>query len=71
MTQIGLGLAKKLAQASKDALVDMKATDKGHALDEVRVYFAQLKMYRQGQGGRPSALQPKKMRLTTDHDCAH
>jgi len=53
-------LAKKLAQESTDALADMKPTDKGHALDEIRVYFEQLKMNRQGQGGRSSALQPKK-----------
>jgi hypothetical protein len=39
----------------------MKATGKGHALDDVRLYFSQLKEHRQGQSGPPAPLQPKKM----------
>jgi hypothetical protein len=39
----------------------MKATGKGHALDDVRVYFSQLKENRQGKSAPPAPLQPKKM----------
>lgn len=62
MTQIGLSLLKKFAKDSADALADMEAKGKGHALEDVQVYFAHLKKYRQGHGGRPSALEPKAMR---------
>jgi hypothetical protein len=62
MTQIGLNLSKKFAKDSVDALADMEATGKGHALEDVQVYFARLKKYRQGQGGRPLALEPKVIR---------
>jgi hypothetical protein len=61
MTQIGLNLSKKFAKDSADALADMEATGKGHALEDVQVYFARLKKYRQGQGVRPLALEPKAM----------
>jgi len=48
-------------QDSADALAVMKATGKGHALDDVRVYFSQLKEHRQGKSAPPAPLQPKKM----------
>ena len=54
-------LRQSFAQDSADALADMKATGTGHALDDVRVYFSQLKSHRQGQAARPADLQPKKM----------
>jgi hypothetical protein len=54
-------LRQSFAQDSADALADMKATGTGHALDDVRVYFSQLKSHRQGQGEQPAKLQPKKM----------
>ncbi len=54
-------LQRSFAQDSADALADMKATGTGHALDDVRAYFSQLKNHRQGQGALPVALQPQKM----------
>jgi hypothetical protein len=54
-------LRQTFAQDSADALADMKATGTGHALDDVRVYFSQLKNHRQGQGARPASLKPQKM----------
>jgi hypothetical protein len=54
-------LRQTFAQDSADALAVMKATGKGHALDDVRLYFSQLKEHRQGQSGPPAPLQPKKM----------
>jgi len=39
----------------------MKASGTGHALEDVRVYFSQLKDHRLGRSARPAALQPKKM----------
>jgi hypothetical protein len=62
ISQMGLSLSKKLAQESANALADMKATENGHGLDDVRVYFAQLKSHRQGQSERPATLRPKSMR---------
>ena len=54
-------LRQSFAQDSADALADMKATGTGHALEDVRVYFSQLKSYRQSQGARPADLQAKKL----------
>lgn len=54
-------LRQSFVQDSADALADMKATGTGHALDDVRGYFAELKSHRQGQGARPADLQAKKM----------
>lgn len=54
-------LRQTFAQDSADALADMKAKGSGHALDDVRVYFSQLKNHRQGQGARPASLKPQKM----------
>jgi HipA-like protein len=54
-------LRQTFAQDSADALAVMKATGKGHALDDVRLYFSQLKEHRQGQSAPPAPLQPKKM----------
>jgi hypothetical protein len=54
-------LRQTFAQDSADALAVMKATGKGHALDDVRLYFSQLKAHRQGQSAPPAPLQAKKM----------
>jgi hypothetical protein len=54
-------LRHTFAQDSVDALTVMKASGKGHALEDVRVYFSQLKEHRQGQRLPPAPLQPKKM----------
>ena len=54
-------LQQTFAQDAADALAVMKATGKGHALDDVRVYFSQLKEHRQGKSAPPAPLQPKKM----------
>lgn len=62
MKQTGFGLSQKFAQESAKALTDMKATGTGHTLDDIRVYFAEMKRHRQGHGERPAMLQPKTMR---------
>ena len=62
MTQVGLSLSQKFAWQSAEALDDMKVKGAGYALDDVRVYFSQLKKHRQGQCERPAMLQPKTMR---------
>jgi hypothetical protein len=62
MSKIDLNLSQKFARESAETLADMKATGTGHALDEVRVYFSQLKKHRQQQCERPAMLQPEKMR---------
>jgi hypothetical protein len=62
MTQMSLSLSQKFARQSAEALADMKATGTGHALDDVCVYFSQLRMYRQGQFEWPAMLKPKTMR---------
>ena len=54
-------LRQTFAQDAADALVDMKFTGTGHALDDVRSYFSQLKEHRQGHSAEPAPLQPKKM----------
>lgn len=54
-------LRQGFAQDAADALADMKVTGKGHALDDVRAYFDQMKNHRQGQAKRPVALRPKKL----------
>ena len=54
-------LRQKFAQDSVDALAVMKATGTCHALEDVRVYFSQLKEHRRGQSASPAPLQPKKM----------
>jgi hypothetical protein len=54
-------LRQTFAQDSADALAVMKATGKGHALEDVRLYFSQLKKHRQGKSAPPAPLQPKKM----------
>ncbi len=54
-------LRQTFAQDSVDALAIMKATGTGHALDDVRLYFSELKEHRQGQSAPPAPLQPKKM----------
>jgi hypothetical protein len=61
MTQMGLSLPQKFTRESADALADMKATGTGHALDDVRDYFSQLKKHRQGQCEQPAMLKPGKM----------
>ena len=48
-------------QDSADALAVMKATGTGHTIEDVRVYFSQLKEHRQGKSAPPAPLQPKKM----------
>jgi len=62
MTQMSLNLSQKFARQSAEALADMQATGTGHALDDVRVYFSQLRKHRKGQCERPAMLQPEKMR---------
>ncbi len=54
-------LRQTFAQDSADALADMKASGTGHALDDVRLYFSELKEHRQGKRAPPAPLQPKKM----------
>ena len=54
-------LKQTFVQDSAEALDVMKASGKGHALDDVRLYFSQLKEHRQGQSAPPAPLQPKKM----------
>ena len=54
-------LRQTFAQDSADALAVMKSTGTGHALDDVRLYFSQLKEHRLGQSEPPAPLQPKKM----------
>ena len=54
-------LRQSFAQDSADALTVMKTTGTGHALDDVRLYFSQLKEHRQGHSTPPAPLQPKKM----------
>ena len=54
-------LRQIFTQDSADALAVMKASGTGHALEDVRVYFSQLKDHRLGRSARPAALQPKKM----------
>jgi hypothetical protein len=60
MKEIDLNLSQKFSRESAETLADMKATGTGHALDDVRVYFSQLKKHLQGQSERPAMLQPKK-----------
>lgn len=60
MKEIDLNLSQKFARESAETLADMKVTGTGHALDDVRVYFSQLKKHRQGQSERPAMLQPEK-----------
>jgi hypothetical protein len=62
MTQMDLSLSQKFAWQSAEALADMKAAGTGHALDDVRFYFSQLKKHRQQQCERPAMLKPKTMR---------
>lgn len=54
-------LKQTFAQDSADALAVMKASGKGHALDDVRLYFSQLNEHRQGRSAPPAPLKPKKM----------
>ncbi len=54
-------LRQGFAQDAADALANMKATGKGHALDDVRAYFDQMKKHRQGQAKRPVALRHEKL----------
>ena len=54
-------LRQSFAQDAADALADMKSTGTGHALDDVRSFFSQLKEHRQGHSEKPAPLQPKKM----------
>ena len=54
-------LRQSFAQDAADALAVMKATGTGHALEDVRVYFSQLKEHRPGKSAPPAPLQPKKM----------
>jgi hypothetical protein len=62
MTQMRLSLSQKFARQSAEALANMKATGTGHALDDVRFYFSQLRKHRQGQFERPAMLKPRTMR---------
>jgi hypothetical protein len=54
-------LRQTFAQDSADALAVMKTTGTGHALDDVRLYFSQLKEHRQGRSTPPAPLQAEKM----------
>ena len=54
-------LRQTFAQDSADALAVMKSTGTGHALDDVRLYFSQLKAHRQEQAEPPAPLQVKRM----------
>ncbi len=48
MTQIDLNLLQKFARESAETLADMKATGTGHALDDVRIFFLNLKSIAKG-----------------------
>jgi hypothetical protein len=54
-------LRQTFAQDSTDALGVMKATGTGHAIEDVQIYFSQLKEHRQGKSAPPATLQLKKM----------
>ena len=54
-------LRQTFAQDSAEALAVMKATGTGHALEDVRAYFSQLKEHRHGQSAPPASLPPTKM----------
>ncbi len=54
-------LRQSFAQDSEVALADMKGSGTGFALDDVRLYFSQLKEHRQGKSAAPAPLQPRKM----------
>jgi hypothetical protein len=54
-------LRQTFAQDSAEALAVMKATGTGHAMEDVRAYFSQLKEHRQGQSAPPAPLHLKKM----------
>ncbi|WP_194945530.1 hypothetical protein [Limnohabitans sp. DM1] len=54
-------LRQTFAQDSADALAVMNSTGTGHALDDVRLYFSELKEHRLGQSAPPAPLQPRKM----------
>jgi hypothetical protein len=71
MTQMSLSLSQKFARQSADAMADMKVTGTGHALDDVRFYFSQLRKHRQQQCERPAMLQPKTMHFTNGHGGKH
>ena len=58
---MSLSLSQKFTRESADTLAEMKATGTGHALDDVRVYFSQLKKHRQAQCKRPAMLKPRTM----------
>ena len=47
--------------AQRKRLRQTFAQDSADALEDVRLYFSQLKAHRQGQGEPPAPLQPKKM----------
>ena len=53
-------LRQTLTQDWADALAVMKASGTGHALEDVRVYFSQLKEHRLGRSAPPAPLQAKK-----------
>ncbi len=54
-------LKQTFAQDSAEALADMNASGKGHALEDVRLYFSELKEHRQGKRAPPAPLKSKKM----------
>ena len=60
-------LRQTLTQDSADALAVMKASGTGHALEDVRVYFSQMKEHRLGRSAPPAPLQPKKNGLRCEH----
>jgi hypothetical protein len=61
MSKIDLNLSQKFARESVETLTNTKATATSHALDDVRVYFSQLKKHRQHQCERPAMLHPITM----------
>lgn len=54
-------LRDQFQQDSMDALRAMKQTGMGHALDDVRAYFQELALYRQGKAAKPSYPELKKV----------
>jgi hypothetical protein len=52
-------LRQTFAQDSADALAAMHASGKAHALDDVRLYFSQMKEHRQGRADAPAPLQSR------------
>ena len=54
-------LRDQFQQDSLNALREMKVTGMGYALDDVRVYFKELALFRQGKATKPNYPDMKKV----------